>query len=1301
MFFLAAIAAASLIANGDFSTPTDWFGGPYGGGPGKLEFVKTDGNSHARLAKERGPGATQMMRKVPVGTNGRFTVSFRHRGDGATFGWYYVHPVDGKLQPVYDAAGGRLGGSLRLEQSAAWREFEHTATVPPQIRKAELSVMLQFSLWGANSPVALDIDDVSFTVDADIPPPPAPPPVKVDVIKAPKVSDYGEIPSRFPFSRSSENGLLLRDGKPYFWVGNGADFGSSHSSAVGLWAAKLLGYSAVTLEPFGSLRLRETRGTNAVIEAVANLADYSRFREATRLGLLSDYFANGRYQSSPLRPLAEAHPDFKETHYDCGHYMDIDTGTNLGRNMQFAKRHAYCQYLDDASQKPIVEFCREPGPEPTNRRARRAFRLWARRKYGTLDEANAVWRRDFRSWDDVIPPHLEDAPIEGWMKRITMIRLAQEKSPEMYWDWLDFVRKDFAQCVADEHDDMKRAFPELPTTIDCRSHGVQTDSYSALDPELIDPLVDFMFIHFGCHSYVYNRERYHLPTLLDQSSFPLFSYNFFRTNTRHPIINSEDIVSAATLPKSDGETMARNDLAQAHRRKWRFHLEEEGEDGLAAGWEKKDFDDSQWDEMTVPGCWDETERYNCRPGVGWYRLRFHCDEVRLNYEDGSHSYWIYGKGVAQTGRIWLNGEYVGEVKGWATPYKFDIGDKLVFGGDNELAFRVDGNGFQNGLRFYCHVLSSDKIGKAVPFGARQYRHMLWPYLMQGTSGVMVWSWHRDYMRPYMPDLVKRLETAAEVVLPDLRFRRHKVAYLFGFLNARGLPCTITGSHTDYLNWLDALEFSGVRPDIFGERHFRDEVTPRSHPLLVVPFARFVDDETYAHFKRYVEEGGTAVVTDGSLEKTFSRWRDTDIREFAAIDGISKIKTTPRGRGRVVYVAGKPDMEELMALLEPLLPPAEITVASSEKGELPLIERVFAGTADRKVLYLGNWGGLDHPLEVRIPEGFGDWRMTALEGQFKRLDERTFQVAVPSQDIAALLLEAPSVTARAETDAPAARRLALERIDDLMNPAKGDLARPTVLWPTFHQAHGVTPVGMELYPYLLDRFDAFGFRNVQERIDEWTPESLRRHRVVVLPETNTQQFYRKKDWTPFADMIRDYVADGGSVLLLVNTAYCINCYGNLLAWNGFSAKFGLSKGAVAKSPRHSAFGDPYQIWTGNIPDTALSEGVGKVLTYCHAPLAIGKRSAAWPVVKVPEDAESGAGQATMAALEIGKGRMFFSSDAMAFQPFRIGEADNAALLENIVGWLVQKPVTQLMRDEFKAHLFVDDAMQGDVALREEK
>jgi hypothetical protein len=57
---------------------------------------------------------------------------------------------------------------------------------------------------------------------------------------------------------------------------------------------------------------------------------------------------------------------------------------------------------------------------------------------------------------------------------------------------------------------------------------------------------------------------------------------------------------------------------------------------------------------------------------------------------------------------------------------------------------------------------------------------------------------------------------------------------------------------------------------------------------------------------------------------------------------------------------------------------------------------------------------------------------------------------------------------------------------------------------------------------------------------------------------------------------------------------------------------------------------------------------------------------------------------MAAVEYGKGRVFISADSMFCQPLRIELADNAKLLENIVGWLARKKVTKEKRDEFKSN-----------------
>ncbi len=1284
---MTALVAVFALAMG----ASEWFGGPYGGGPGRVSSERDGTNEYARLVKDRGPGATQLQprRPVEVGAARHVKVSFLHRGAGGSFRWRLERRNDkGRYAPVKNSAGSDFAEHLSFNGADGWTLHEKTFVVPNRLVHAGNAVSVKFDVWGGNEPRTLDVRGVKVEPIREEAPRPAPAPVKIALEMSPKDEGFGPVPFIWRPDAAIKDGLLLRKGKPFFWVGNGCDLGASQSTSVGLWAAKLLGYTVVSLNPQGELALVKDDGANATIRATANLAGVSHFREAARLGFFIDHFGNGNYKWSPLKKFAEAHPDFKEIHYNHGHYIDIDTGHPLGLDLQTAKREAYFRYVHDVPGVAEMELCREPGPEPSNERARRGFRAWARRKYGTLDEACRTWRRTYATWDDVIPMHLEESDVRGYMARILQGRRAKAEFPAMHYDWLQYLQDDYTACVAAERERLRERLPGLPVTIDVRGHGMDVDTYCVLDPERIDPLMDLFSIHFGAHSYTYGSGMpYHLPSLLDQTSFPLFSYNFFRTNTEKPIFNSEDIIATARIPGSDGAAMEANDIAGLHASPWKFRLESAGEDGLAKGWQAKDLNDSGWDEMKVPGCWDETDRYSCKPGVAWYRKRFVARANRLDWEDGSHTFNLYGKGIAQSGVIWLNGEKVGEVKGWDRPYRFDVSALLDYGRENELVVRVDGRGFQNGLRFYCHILANDKINREERFGAKQYRMMLWPYLMQGTVGCWVWSWHNDYARPYFPSLVKKLEVASEVVLPDLRSRRGDVAYLYGFLSGRGLPCTIVGNHVDYLNWYNAIEFSGVRPDVFGERHFVREIDPSRHRLLVVPFTKYVADETYEAFKRYVLAGGTAVVTEGSLEKTFTRYRDTDIREFAGIDKAAgrKVVETRRGGGKVVFVAGHPQMEELMEILRPYLPKAQISVASAETRERPLIERVFAGSPTRKVLYLANWGGFDHDLTVRIPEGFAGWRMTPLEGSFDR-DSATgaFRVKVPSQDVAAVLLEAPSVVERVETDIPAAWRAAVDR-NAALNEER-DTGKPKVLFPIHHKT--VDPVGKELYPYILDRIAAFGCEPKSVRIDEWTPELLAGCPLVVLPETNTKPFYRKpaKEWRPFRKMLADYVSNGGSLFFIAHTAWEVNNYAKLL--DDVTPEFGIVKRwETPRDPRHSGFGDPGQVVGEAVAGTPIADGVRRVQLYRMHTLSL--KGAAKAVVRIPSDAEKCAGACAMAAVEVGKGRVFVSADAMAFQPFRIGEVDNAALLENVVGWLLGKPVTQEMRDEFKANLFLTE------------
>ena len=55
---------------------------------------------------------------------------------------------------------------------------------------------------------------------------------------------------------------------------------------------------------------------------------------------------------------------------------------------------------------------------------------------------------------------------------------------------------------------------------------------------------------------------------------------------------------------------------------------------------------------------------------------------------------------------------------------------------------------------------------------------------------------------------------------------------------------------------------------------------------------------------------------------------------------------------------------------------------------------------------------------------------------------------------------------------------------------------------------------------------------------------------------------------------------------------------------------------------------------------------------------------------------------MAAQQFGRGRVVVTVDPMAFQPYRIGEADNAALLLNTFAWLLGEKTTPEARASFR-------------------
>ncbi|MDA5283726.1 glycoside hydrolase family 2 TIM barrel-domain containing protein [Streptomyces sp. Isolate_45] len=114
---------------------------------------------------------------------------------------------------------------------------------------------------------------------------------------------------------------------------------------------------------------------------------------------------------------------------------------------------------------------------------------------------------------------------------------------------------------------------------------------------------------------------------------------------------------------------------------WRFKR------GDAAGAERPDFTDGQWETVDVPHAVRlepvDVGGRNYR-GIAWYRRHFVADPAYRG-----RRVFVRFEGAMQVTRVWLNGALLGEHQGGFTPFVFDITDRLVIGAENVLAVRLD------------------------------------------------------------------------------------------------------------------------------------------------------------------------------------------------------------------------------------------------------------------------------------------------------------------------------------------------------------------------------------------------------------------------------------------------------------------------------------------------------------------------------------------------------------------------------------------------------------------------------------
>lgn len=102
---------------------------------------------------------------------------------------------------------------------------------------------------------------------------------------------------------------------------------------------------------------------------------------------------------------------------------------------------------------------------------------------------------------------------------------------------------------------------------------------------------------------------------------------------------------------------------------------------------KKEFDDSKWYDIKVPGHWGMINHFSNYTGIGWYRKTIDLPKSWTKTNDAR--YYLKFDGVYHLSKIYLNGKFIGKNRGGFTPFEFDVTNALNFNGVNSIAVQAD------------------------------------------------------------------------------------------------------------------------------------------------------------------------------------------------------------------------------------------------------------------------------------------------------------------------------------------------------------------------------------------------------------------------------------------------------------------------------------------------------------------------------------------------------------------------------------------------------------------------------------
>ena len=164
---------------------------------------------------------------------------------------------------------------------------------------------------------------------------------------------------------------------------------------------------------------------------------------------------------------------------------------------------------------------------------------------------------------------------------------------------------------------------------------------------------------------------------------------------------------------------------------WSFKIDPEYQ-GESLGFEKQNFDASNWDKMEVPGNWNLHNLYSEYSGDAWYTRTFKVDE---NQKD--KLFRLVFESVFNDCKVWVNGKFIGENHLGFMPFQFDISKYILNNQENRITVLVN-NMFKKGAMWSWGGIRRPVHIEVTAPTRIDYQHITaTPDLKKGTANVEI------------------------------------------------------------------------------------------------------------------------------------------------------------------------------------------------------------------------------------------------------------------------------------------------------------------------------------------------------------------------------------------------------------------------------------------------------------------------------------------------------------------------------------------------------------------------------------